>query len=130
MKTNQLVQFNLCREVFVDEERDKLKKDIDFFGKKIKDSERQEEQAKKNQALQDEKIVDLAKKIRDLESELERNKEYMNEIDDLKKENAILVSAKEAGDEKMEWLAKERDHDRENFKAFTKKVRTIASNDY
>ena len=130
MKTNQSVQFNLCREVFVDEERDKLKKDINFLGKKIKDSERQEEQSKKTQALKDEKIVDLDKNIRELESELERNKEYMNEIDDLKKENAILVSAKEADDEKMEWLAKERDHDRENFKAFTKKVRTIASDDY
>merc|ERR1712013_522477 len=88
------------KEVFIDEERDKLKKDIDFLGKKIKDSERQEEQSKKTQALQDEKIVDL------------------------KRENAILVSAKEADDEKMEWLAKERDHDRENFKAFTKKVFT------
>ena len=55
MKTNQLVQFNLCREVFVDEERDKLKRDINFLGKKIKDSERQEEQAKKKKNRKKEK---------------------------------------------------------------------------
>ena len=73
-------------------------------------------------ALKDEKIVDLVKKIRELESELEKKKESIKEIDDLKKENAILISAKEADNEKMEWLTYERDHDRENFNAFTKKV--------
>ena len=110
------------REVFIDEDRDKLKNDIEFLGSKIKDAEKQGEEAMKNDALKEEKIGDLENKIRDLELELERNKESLKEIDDLKKENAILISAKKADDEKMEWLANERDHDRENFDAFTKKV--------
>eukprot|EP00091_Calanus_sinicus_P024004 TRINITY_DN8390_c0_g1_i1.p1 TRINITY_DN8390_c0_g1~~TRINITY_DN8390_c0_g1_i1.p1 ORF type:complete len:162 (+),score=39.14 TRINITY_DN8390_c0_g1_i1:492-977(+) len=42
----------------------------------------------------------------------------------IKKENAILTSAKKADDEKMEWMANERDHDRENFDNFAKKVFT------
>lgn len=112
------------KEVFIDEDRDKLKNDIEFLGSKIKDAEKQGEEAMKNDALKEEKIGDLENKIRDLELELERNKESLKEIDDLKKENAILISAKKADDEKMEWLASERDHDRENFDAFTKKVFT------
>merc|ERR1711915_927545 len=42
----------------------------------------------------------------------------------IKRENAILNSAKKADDEKMEWLARERDHDKENFDNFAKKVFT------
>jgi len=113
-----------CREVFIDEDRDKLKNDIDFLGNKIKDAEKQDEEAKKNEALKNAKIGDLEKKIMDLESELEKNKENLKDIDNLRKENAVLLSAKKANDEKMEWLANERDHDRENFESFTKKVFT------
>ena len=72
--------------------------------------------------MKDEKIKELEKRIRDLESELDRNKDILKEMEDLKKENAILRGAKKADDEKMEWLANERDHDRENFDAFTKKA--------
>ena len=72
--------------------------------------------------MKDGEIEDLERKLQELESELEKNKENLKEIEDLKKENAILFSAKKADDEKMEWLANERDHDRENFDAFTKKV--------
>ena len=61
----------------------------------------------------------------DLESALEKNKEKLGEIDNLKKENAVLLSAKKADDEKMEWMANERDHDRENFDSFTKKVKIM-----
>jgi len=112
------------KEVFIDEDRDKLKNDIDFLGNRIKDAEKQAEEAKKNEVLKDAKIGDLEKKIIDLESLLEKNKEKLEEIDDLKKENAVLLSAKKADDEKMEWMANERDHDRENFDSFTKKVFT------
>jgi len=112
------------KEVFIDEDRDKLKNNIDFLVNKIKDAEKQGEEAKKNEALKDAKIEDLEKKIRDLESALEKNKEDLNDIDNLKKENAVLLSAKKADDEKMEWLANERDHDRENFDSFAKKVFT------
>ena len=110
------------REVFVDEDRDQLKNSIDFLETKIKDAEKQSEEANKNDALKDGKIEDLERKLQELEAELEKNKENLKEIEDLKKENAILFSAKKADDEKMEWLANERDHDRENFDAFTKKV--------
>ena len=110
------------REVFVDEDRDQLKNSIDFLENKIKDAEKQSEEANKNDALKDGKIEDLERKLQELEAELEKNKENLKEIEDLKKENAILFSAKKADDEKMEWLANERDHDRENFDAFTKKV--------
>jgi len=112
------------REVFVDEDRDQLKNSIDFLENKIKDAEKQSEEANKNDALKDGKIEDLERKLQELEAELEKNKENLKEIEDLKKENAILFSAKKADDEKMEWLANERDHDRENFDAFTKKVFT------
>ena len=108
--------------MFVDEERENLKDTIKFLEKKVAQSENQKEDGNKNEVIKDCKIADLQRKIKDLESELQKNEEAMLEIDDLKKENAILNSAKNADDEKMKWLADERDHDRENFDSFKKKV--------
>ena len=122
MKIKFLIIDCLCREVFVDEDRDKLKNTIEFLEKKIKDSEKQNEEASKEDVIKDGQIEDLEKKIKDLESELLKNEEDMKAMEDLKKENAILTSAKKADDEKMEWMANERDHDRENFDNFAKKV--------
>ena len=122
MKIKFLIIDCLCREVFVDEDRDKLKNTIEFLEKKIKESETQNEEASKEDVIKDGQIEDLEKKIKDLESELLKNEEDMKAMEDLKKENAILTSAKKADDEKMEWMANERDHDRENFDNFAKKV--------
>ena len=122
MKIKFLIIDCLCREVFVDEDRDKLKNTIEFLEKKIKESETQNEEATKEDVIKDGQIEDLEKKIKDLESELLKNEEDMKAMEDLKKENAILTSAKKADDEKMEWMANERDHDRENFDNFAKKV--------
>ena len=122
MKIKFLIIDFLCREVFVDEDRDKLKNTIEFLEKKIKESEKQNEEASKEDVIKDGQIEDLEKKIKDLESELLKNGEDMKAMEDLKKENAILTSAKKADDEKMEWMANERDHDRENFDNFSKKV--------
>lgn len=122
MKIKFLIIDCLCREVFVDEDRDKLKNTIEFLEKKIKDSEKQNEEASKEDVIKDGQIEDLEKKIKDLESELLKNEEDVKAMEDLKKENAILTSAKKADDEKMEWMANERDHDRENFDNFAKKV--------
>ena len=106
----------------MDEDRDKLKNTIEFLEKKIKDSEKQNEEASKEDVIKDGQIEDLEKKIKVLESELLKNEEDVKAMEDLKKENAILTSAKKADDEKMEWMANERDHDRENFDNFAKKV--------
>ena len=122
MKIKFLIIDCLCREVFVDEDRDKLKNTIEFLEKKIKESETQNEEASKEDVIKDGQIEDLEKKIKDLESELLKNEEDVKAMEDLKKENAILTSAKKADDEKMEWMANERDHDRENFDNFAKKV--------
>ena len=122
MKIKFLIIDCLCREVFVDEDRDKLKNTIEFLEKKIKESETQNEEASKEDVIKDGQIEDLEKKIKDLEAELLKNEEDVKAMEDLKKENAILTSAKKADDEKMEWMANERDHDRENFDNFAKKV--------
>ena len=122
MKIKFLIIDCLCREVFVDEDRDKLKNTIEFLENKIKDSEKQNEEASKEDVIKVGQIEDLEKKIKDLESELLKNEEDVKAMEDLKKENAILTSAKKADDEKMEWMANERDHDRENFDNFAKKV--------
>ena len=122
MKIKFLIIDCLCREVFVDEDRDKLKNTIEFLEKKIKESEKQNEEASKEDVIKDGQIEELEKKIKDLESELLKNEEDVKAMEDLKKENAILTSAKKADDEKMEWIANERDHDRENFDNFAKKV--------
>ena len=108
--------------MFVDEDRENLKDTIKLLEEKVTKSEIQKEDGNKNEVIKDCKIADLERKIKDLESELQKNEEDMKEIDDLKKENAILNSAKNADDEKMKWLADERDHDRENFDSFIKKV--------
>eukprot|EP00092_Neocalanus_flemingeri_P048290 GFUD01055034.1.p1 GENE.GFUD01055034.1~~GFUD01055034.1.p1 ORF type:complete len:644 (+),score=253.80 GFUD01055034.1:52-1983(+) len=112
------------REVFVDEDRNKLKETIEFLENRIKDTENQNEEAKGNEIIKDCKIEDLEGKIKDLETELQKNEEKLKEMEDLKRENAILASAKNADDEKMKWMADERDHDRENFDSFIKKVFT------
>merc|ERR1711915_782374 len=106
------------RQVFIDGDREKLKNEINFLQDKLKDLEKQKEKDKKIEIEKDRLIDDLQNKINDLESELENRKKELQEVDNIKRENAILSSAKKADDEKMEWLASERDHDKENFDNF------------
>merc|ERR1719419_2184434 len=112
------------REVFIDGDREILKNKIDFLQDKIKDLEKQKDEDKKIEIEKDGLIDGLRNKINDLELELDNKKEELQKVDNIKRENAILNSAKKADDEKMEWLASERDHDKENFDNFSKKVFT------
>merc|ERR1711915_1102688 len=112
------------REVFIDGDREILTNKIDFVQDKIKDLEKQKEEDKKIEKEKDGLIDDLRNKIDDLKLELDNKKEELLKVDNIKRENAILNSAKKADDEKMEWLASERDHDKENFDNFAKKVFT------
>ena len=119
----QKIREYFYREVFIDGDREILKNKIDFLQDKLKDLEKQKEEDKKIEIEKDRLIDDLQNKINDLEAELENRKEKLQEIDNIKRENAILSSAKKADDEKMEWLTSERDNDKENFDNFAKKVR-------
>merc|ERR1719419_1388564 len=112
------------REVFIDGDREILKNKIDFLQDKIKDLEKQKEKAKKEDIEKDGIIDDLQNKINKLEKELDNTTEKLQEVDEIKRENAILNSAKKADDEKMEWLTSERDNNKENFDNFSKKVFT------
>merc|ERR1711915_1063324 len=112
------------REVFIDGDREILKNKIDFLQEKIKDLEKQKEKDKKIEKEKDGLIDDLRNKNDELELELDNKKEELLKVDNIKRENAILNSAKKADDEKMKWLARERDHDKENFDNFAKKVFT------
>ena len=111
------------REVFIDGDREKLKNEINFLQNKISNQEKQNEKAKKKDIEKDGIIDDLQNKINKLEKELDNTTEKLQEVDEIKRENAILNSAKKADDEKMEWLTSERDNDKENFDNFSKKVR-------
>ena len=122
-----IIALYLYREVFIDGDREILKNKIDFLQEKLKDLEKQKEEDKKIEIEKDRLIDDLQNKINDLESELKNRKKELQEVDNIKRENAILSSAKKADDEKMEWLASERDHDKENFDNFAKKVRLLFS---
>ena len=113
--------------MFIDGDREILKNKISFLQDKIKDLENQKEEDKKIEKEKDRLIDDLRNKIDDLELELDNRKEELLKVDNIKRENAILNSTKKADDEKMEWLTRERDHDKENFDNFAKKVRLLFS---
>ena len=113
--------------MFIDGDREILKNKIDFLQDKIKDLEKQNDEDKKIEIEKDGLIDGLRNKINDLELQLDNKKEELQKVDNIRRENAILNSAKKADDEKMEWLASERDHDKENFDNFAKKVRMLLS---
>ena len=89
---------------------------------KLKEAKDQANEAKQNEALKDEIIKKLQDDIRDLEKKLREKEEAIQQMDNLKKENAILSSAKKADEEKINWLENDKENDKENFDNFTKKV--------